>query len=72
MGHRFGILVAAEEIYMAMAVSRRTSEERIRALMADLQTAIFEIWEDVAARRQKAADKAMEAWSKVLCGEGRL
>lgn len=58
----------AREIYARMAADRRLFEARLQALIQDLQTELFEIWQEVMVRRRKAHDEVLEMWHKVLTG----
>ncbi len=56
----------AQEIYYQMALERQKSQQRMAVMLAELQTAIFEMWDSVLTRREKVFDSAAEAWVKVL------
>ncbi len=56
----------AQEIMAEMAVERRRSREKIRALWADLETDLFKMWEEVMLARQKVMDDLFEKWCKLL------
>ncbi|MHB2020775.1 MAG: hypothetical protein ACYCW6_27875 [Candidatus Xenobia bacterium] len=60
--------LAAQQVWFAMVIQRREAQQRMLAMLADLQTSILAIWEDVMVRRQKAVEKMMEAWAKVMQG----
>lgn len=56
----------AHEIYVTMAADRRLSQERIRAIWAEVQTEVFRIWQEVMLRREKVMNDLLDKWSKVL------
>jgi hypothetical protein len=61
-------VLRAKEIYAQMEVDRRLSDEKIRAMWADVQTEVFRIWQEVLLRRQKVMADLMDKWSKILFG----
>lgn len=61
-------VLRAREIYAAMAADRRLSEEKIRAIWAEVQTEVFRIWQEVVLRRQKVMSDLLDKWSKALFG----
>lgn len=56
----------AQEIYARMRADRRLWQARLAALMADLQTEIHRIFQEVLLRRRKVQDEVLKAWHKVL------
>lgn len=60
--------LAAQEIRARMAVQQRLTEERVRAMLADLQTQLFLIYQGVMLRRQKAFDDVAKQWAKLMVG----
>ena len=61
-------MLTAQDIYFQMALDRRKAQQRMIALLADLQTSVFEMWQEVLLRREKTADKIAESWARVLDG----
>lgn len=61
-------VLRAREIYAAMAAERRLSEEKIRAIWAEVQTEVMRIWQEVVLRRQKVMGDLLDKWSKALFG----
>lgn len=57
---------SAREILARVHALRRLTDERILAMLADLSTQIFTIWQEVMARRRKACDEALARWSKLM------
>ena len=49
-----------------MRAERQLHAVKIQALIANLQTEIQRIWEEVALRRQKIHDDMMAKWEKLL------
>lgn len=45
---------------------RQLSQGRIAAMMTQLQTQLFALWNDVWQQRRKAHDEAFKAWLKLL------
>ncbi len=58
----------AEEIYARMRAQRQLAQARIAALLADMQTEIHRIWQEVMIHRRKVHDEILENWHKVLIG----
>lgn len=58
----------ARQVYARMRAERELFRARLSAMLAELQTEIHRIWEEVMVRRRKTHDEIMEAWSKVLFG----
>ncbi|MBI3927716.1 MAG: hypothetical protein HY319_19405 [Armatimonadetes bacterium] len=56
------------EILARSLAEGRLSQQRIQAILADLQTQVFVIWQDVMARRQKAFQEALDKWTKLMFG----
>lgn len=56
----------AQEIYARMRADRELWQAKLQALMADLQTEIFRILQEVMLRRRKVHDEVLKAWHKVL------
>lgn len=57
-----------EAIYERMRVERQIHEAKRLAILADLQTEIMRIWQDVFLRRKKAEDDYMKDWHKIFLG----
>lgn len=64
-------LQQANQIYMQMAADRMKWQQRILAILADLQTEIFQMWQEVMARRQKMMSDIADKWAAVLGGYDR-
>jgi len=58
-----------QEIRALMILDRQRWQQKILALLADLSTELFVLWQQVMNRRQKAMDDALAKWSKVLLGD---
>ncbi len=58
----------AEEIYARMRAQRELSQARMAALLADVQTEIQRLWQEVMINRRKVHDEILKAWHKVLIG----
>lgn len=59
-------LQSAREIVARMMALRRLTDAKIAAIMEDTATAIFNLWQEVMARRRKATDDALARWSKMM------
>jgi len=59
-------LQSAREIVARMVALRRLTDAKIAAILADVQTQIFTLWQEVMARRRKACDEALARWNKLL------
>lgn len=59
-------LQSAREIAARMLALRRLTDAKILAILADAQTQIFSLWQEVMARRRKACDEALARWNKLL------
>ena len=59
-------LLRAKEIYARMNAERQLHLTKMRAMLANLETEICRIWEEVALRRQKIHDDLMAKWEKLL------
>ncbi len=60
--------LAAEEIYARMRAQRELAQARMAALIADVQTEIHRLWQEVMINRRKVHDDILKAWHKVLLG----
>lgn len=58
----------AEEIRRRMEADRILWEAKMLALLADLQTDLFKIWQEVMLNRRKVHDQIMKAWHAVITG----
>ncbi|MDO5295087.1 MAG: hypothetical protein Q4F00_00380 [bacterium] len=56
----------AKEIYLRMSAERQLHITKMQALLANLETEIQRIWEEVTLRRQKIHDDLLAKWEKVL------
>lgn len=59
-------LLRAEEVLIRMSAERRLHAAKIQAMLANLETEIQRIWEEVTLRRQKIHDDLLGKWEKVL------
>lgn len=58
----------AEEIYTRMKAERELHNAKMQAILAELQTEIRRIWDEVMLRRQKVHDEMLKNWHKVFLG----
>ena len=56
----------AEEILIRMRAERSLHLAKMQAMLANLETEIRRIWEEVTLRRQKIHDDLLAKWEKVL------
>lgn len=61
-------LMRAEEIYTKMRAERSIHIAKMQAIIANMQTEIQRIWNEVILRRQKTHDDMLEKWVKVMFG----
>ena len=59
-------LQSAREIVARMMALRRLTDAKITSIMEDTATAIFNLWQEVMARRRKATDDALARWNKMM------
>jgi hypothetical protein len=55
-----------QEHQATLQAQRAVSQGRVAALLAQLQTQLFAIWNEVWLQRQKVHDEAFKAWIKLL------
>ena len=55
-----------QEHQATLQTQRAVSQGRVAALLAQLQTQLFAIWNEVWLQRQKVHDEAFKAWIKLL------
>lgn len=58
--------IRANAIYAEMAAARRKAVAEAWALLANLQTELFQIWSEVYLYRQKIMQKVADQWEKLL------
>lgn len=58
----------ANQIYWQMTADRMKWQQQIMAILADTQTAIFNIWQNVLINRMQVQDKVRAAWEKAILG----
>lgn len=61
-------LQQANQIFWQMSADRMKWQQRILAILADTQTEIFKMWQEVMARRQKTMSDIADKWAAVLGG----
>ncbi|MBI3926248.1 MAG: hypothetical protein HY319_11960 [Armatimonadetes bacterium] len=61
-------LQQAQTLYTTAAAQAQKHRAQRWQIMADLQTKIFEITQDVTVHKAKTADKAYDAWDKYVRG----
>lgn len=56
----------AEEIFEQMRIARQVHQAKLQAMVANMQTEIQRIWNEVYIARQKVFNDLMKEWEKVI------